>query len=169
MGHSFAFWQLLFSLGLMAGGCASSDQPANGTSGIFSGSCTTVFGVSTFCWEDYGNGPAWMIQQCAEAPTAATNICVSSASLCQDTMGGTVATCGGSFMCDAPAPPICCTITNDLVSTDSSATFSTGHCSSGGLTGKCTPRSGRVQFYYGGNAAVLNDNCTNSGGIWSKS
>jgi|SRR5450631_1580765 len=169
MRHSFAFWQLLFSLGLMAGGCASSDQSTNGTSGTFSGSCTTVFGGSTFCWEDYNNRPAFLLQQCAEAPTGVTNICVSTASLCQNPMGGIVATCGDSFMCDAPAPPVCCTITNTLNSSSTSATFSTGHCSTGGLSGKCTTSSGLVQFYYGGSTAVLSDNCTNSSGTWSKS
>jgi len=32
-----------------------------------------------------------------------------------------------------------------------------------------TTRSGLVQFYYGRSTAVLSDNCTNSGGTWSKS
>jgi hypothetical protein len=167
MRSSFAFWQLLFSLGLAAGGCASSDD--SGTSGTFDGSCTTVFGGSTFCWEDYNNRRAWMIQQCAQAPTSSTNICVSTASLCQDTIGGTAATCTGSFLCDDPATPVCCAITNTLGSPGSSATYSTDHCSTSGLSGKCTTLSGTVQFYYGGNAAVSQDSCTSSGGTWSKS
>ena len=97
MKRSFAFAVLLFSLGLAAGGCASSPDDSTegttgtqGSTGTFNGSCTTTFGDGSMsCSEDYHNSPAWMKQQCAEASTAS-----------------------------------------------SPATYSAGHCSTVGLTGK---------------------------------
>ena len=101
MKRSFAFAVLLFSLGLAAGGCASSPDDSTegttgtqGSTGTFNGSCTTTFGDGSMsCSEDYHNSPAWMKQQCAEASTAS-----------------------------------------------SPATYSAGHCSTVGLTGKCKRR-----------------------------
>jgi hypothetical protein len=169
MRRSFAFWQLLFSLGLAAAGCSGSNDCVQGT---FDGSCTTTYGAYTVCREDYQSRAVWMEQQCSRSPTSTTNICVATASICESNEGGTVTKCADSFLCDNPAIPVCCTITNTSDDSGSSATYSTGHCSTAGLSGKCTTLSGSVEFYYsvsGATLATKQATCTTDGGTWSTS
>ena len=60
-----------------------------------------------------------------------------------------------------------CLVSNtDLVT----AVYSTDHCSTSGLGGKCTPPWGWVQFYYlRGESSLIavSDSCRSSGGTWS--